>query len=212
MTEQDPFFDPTPEQPFELPENFAQKGDIFDIRQKIPTLKEIVIGAGWDHKIFEENPLDLDLSCFLLNRADQTREDEDFIFYNNESACAGAVRHRGDSRTGAGDGDDEQIVMELDGIPFDVIKIAITLSIYEAEIRNQDFSMVRNLYLRVVNAEDDNEVFRYKLPEEEFKGVICIKVGELIREGPKWLFHAQGEPVPGGLREIATQYGLIIQM
>jgi len=212
MTEHDPFFDPKPEEPFELKENFAYKGDVFDIRKQIPSLRNIIIGAGWDHKIFEENPLDLDLSCFLLNRADQTREDSDFVFYNNDSAAEGALRHLGDSRTGAGDGDDEQIAVDLQSLPFDIIKITITLSIYEADIREHDFSMVRNLYMRITNEEDANEVFRFKLPEEEYKGVTCIKVGELVREGPRWMFYALGEPVPGGLRQIATEYGLIIQL
>lgn len=198
--------------PFMLEENIINKGDFFDIRKKIPHLQEIAVGVGWDHKMFEENPLDVDLSCFLLNKSDQTRDDQDFVFYNNEKACEGAVRHLGDSRTGAGDGDDETLMIDLNGLPFDVMKIAFTITIYNAAERDQNFAQVRSLYFRVVNAQDDNEIFRYRLSEEEFSGQIGIKVGELIREGPKWYFSAMGEPIPAGLGTIATQYGCIITL
>ena len=193
-------------------ENLVKKGDYVDIREKIPELKEIVISAGWDHKMFEENPVDVDLSCFLLNKDDQTRVDEDFIFYNNDKACEGAVRYMGDSRTGAGDGDDEAFIIDLSGLPFDISKIAITLTIYNAAEKGQSFGQIRNMYVRLVNAVDDNELFRYRLSEDEFNGQIGIKVAELVREGPKWYFSVLGEPIPGGLASIATKYGLIIQM
>lgn len=193
-------------------ENLVEKGDYVDLREKVPTLKEIVIGAGWDHKMFEENPVDVDLSCFLIGKDGLTREDGDFVFYNNDKACDGAVRYMGDSRTGAGDGDDETFIIDLSGLSFDIIKIVITLSIYDAAEREQDFGMIRNLYVRMVNANDDIELFRYRLSEEEYRGQIGIKVCEIVREGPKWFFNALGEPIPGGLSAIATKYGLIIQM
>lgn len=197
---------------YEEEANLLQRGDYHDITRKIPGLSNVKIGAGWDHKAFEENPLDLDLSCFMLNRQDQTREDEDFVFYNNERACDGAIRHQGDSRNGAGDGDDEMILIDLKGVPFDVIRIVFTLTIYNAPERGQELGMVRNMYLRMVNADDENEIFRVKLPEIEFEGQIGIKVGELVREGPKWFFNVTNDAIPGGLATIATQYGIIIQM
>lgn len=203
---------PPPPPLYVAEENLVNKGDYFDIRRKIPELKEIVIGAGWDHKMFEENPVDVDLSCFLINRDEQTREDEDFVFYNNDKACSGAVRYMGDSRNGAGDGDDESIIVDLNALPFDIMKITVTLTIYEAAERNHHFGLIRNFYMRIVNAYDDNEIFRYKLSEDEFSGATGIKLGELIREGPKWYFSVTGEPIPGGLASIATKYGLIIQM
>lgn len=198
--------------PLAVEENLLERGDYYDIRQKIPQLSRISIGAGWDHKAFEEDPVDVDLSCFLLNKADQTREDEDFVFYNNETACEGAVRHKGDSRNGAGDGDDESILIDLNGLPFDVLKVVFTLTIYNAEEREHSLGRVRSLYLRLVNDADQNEVFRFPLSEEEYAGKIGIKVGELVREGPKWYFSALGEPIPGGLGSIATQYGIIITL
>ena len=198
--------------PFAVEEHLLQRGDYYDIRQKIPQLTQITIGAGWDHKAFEEDPLDVDLSCFLLNKADQTREDQDFVFYNNDRACEGAVRHNGDSRNGAGDGDDESISIDLNGLPFDIVKIVFTLTIYNAEEREHTMGKVRSMYFRLVNDEDQNEIFRFPLSEEEYAGTIGIKVGELVREGPKWYFSALGEPIPGGLGKRATQYGLIITL
>lgn len=191
-------------------ENLVSKGDYFDIRKKIPGLQNIAIGSGWDVKLFEEESLDVDLSCFLLNKAEQTREDTDFIFYNNESTCAGGVRHQGDSRTGAGDGDDEMINIDLNALPFDIIKITFVLSIYNAAEREQHFGKIRNMYFRMVNDDDGNEIFRFVMNEGEYVNQIGIKVGEMVREGPKWFFNVLGEPIPGGLAKIATQYGIIV--
>lgn len=201
----------TADNPFNREQHIALKGDYFDLKKKVPSLNELAIAAGWEHVMFEEQPLDVDLSVFLLNKGEQTREDSDFVFYNNLSACAGAVRSLGDSRTGAGDGDDEVIVCDLNGLPFDVMKIAITLTLYDAVERGHHFGMLRNMYVRFVNGEDEHEIFRYPIPEADFEGHIGIKVGELVREGPKWFFHAIGEPIPGGLGSIAVQYGMLIQ-
>jgi tellurium resistance protein TerD len=202
---------PETEQPvYVASENLVHKGDYFDIRKKIPQLQQIAVGAGWDQKMFEEEAIDIDLSCFILNKADQTRDDGDFVFYNNDSACSSAVRHQGDSRTGAGDGDDEMVKIDLNGLPFDVVKLVFVLSIYDAAERDQSFDKVRQMYFRMLNMDDDNEVFRMVLPENEFTGHIGIKIGELVREGPKWFFNALCEPIPGGLAKIATQYGIIV--
>ena len=199
-----------PAEDFHLSENMIVKGDYFDIRKKIPQLQNVVIGAGWDQKLFEKESLDVDLSCFLLDKNDQTREDSDFVFYNSQTACDGLVRHQGDSRNGAGDGDDESIVIDLNGVPFDVVKISFVLSIYSANEREQSFDQVRNMYFRMVNKDDNNEVFRLLLDENDFKGAVAIKIGDMVREGPKWFFSAQAEIIPGGLTAIATQHGLII--
>ncbi len=195
---------------FENEINLIDRGGYLDIREKIPELQEIKISMGWDRKIFEETAIDVDLSCFLINKSEQTQEDSDFIFYNNPKAYNGAVRHQGDSRGGDGDGDDETIHLDLNGLHFGIIKIVFVLSIYNAKEQELNFGQVRNMYLRMVNTSDNNEIFRYKLNEEDFAGHIGIKVGELIREGPKWFFSALGEPIPGGLAKIATQYGIIV--
>lgn len=196
--------------PFEVSDNVLKTGDFYDIRKKIPQLQRIAVGSGWDQKMFEEKALDIDLSCFLLNKDDQTRQDSDFIFYNNETACEGAVRHQGDSRSGAGDGDDEMITIDLNGLSFDIVKVVFVLTIYDAAERGQSLDQIRNIYLRMVNTDDDLEVFRVNIQETDFVGHIGVKIGELVREGPKWFFSVLNEPIPGGLAKVATQYGLII--
>jgi tellurium resistance protein TerD len=196
--------------PFKKEENLLKKGDYIDIRKMIPELQEIVVSMGWDRKLFNEAAIDIDLSCFLINKAGQTSEDSDFIFYNNPKAHAGAIRHQGDSRTGAGDGDDEVINIDLNGLHFDIIKIVFVISVYNAGEREHHLGQIGNLYLRMINMTDNNEIFRFKFNEDEFKGYSGIKVGELVREGPKWYFSALGEPIPGGLAKIATQYGIIV--
>jgi len=167
------------------------------------------VGVGWDLKAFESDPLDLDVSIFLLDKDDRTRIDEDFIFYHNLRDKDGAVSHQGDSRTGAGEGDDEIITIDLMELPFDIIKIAFVLSIYNLDYKDHDFSMVKNVYFRIVNDNSEAEIFRFELDEElsEHEGLI---IGYLERMGAEWIFHAVGETVEGGLGKIASDYGIVV--
>jgi len=172
-------------------------------------MKEIQIGVGWDLKAFESHPLDLDASLLLLDKNDEAREDSDFVFYNNLNAADGAVKHLGDSRTGAGEGDDEVIMVNLDALPFDVVRIKFVLSIYNMDYMEHDFSMVKNVYFRIVNSRLETEIFRYELDEEltEHEGLI---IGELDRIGAEWIFRAVGETVKGGLGKIAQEHAIMV--
>lgn len=191
------------------PRNKIKRGDEVNLTHKDPTIKEIMIGVGWDLKAFDSNPLDLDASLFLLDRNEKTRIDEDFVFYNNPTGCDGAIKHTGDSRTGAGDGDDEIILIDLSSLPFDVMKVCFVLSVYDMEYMDHNFSMVKNVYFRVVNQNTDHEVFRYEL-DEELTGNEGLIIGELERVGTDWIFKAVGETVKGGLGKIADSYGIIV--
>lgn len=191
------------------PKNKVKRGDEINLTQKDPTIKELMIGVGWDLKAFESDPLDLDASVFLLGMNDKTRVDEDFIFYNNLTGSDGAVKHLGDSRTGAGDGDDEIIMLNLNELPFDISKVSFTLSIYDMEMKEHNFSMVKNVYFRIVNQGTEHEIFRYELDEELIGGEGLI-IGELERVGTEWTFRAIGETVEGGLGKIGADYGMII--
>lgn len=191
--------------------NLAKKGDFTDIMESRQHLKQIQIGCGWDQTNYESDPVDLDVSLFLLNRDNMTRTDEDFVFYNNPAALDGAVRHMGDSRTGAGDGDDEMIKIDLNGVPFDVMKIMIVLSVYDPDFMGHHIKMAKNVYVRIVDQEDRNEVIRYEIDENDLSTATAIRMAALVREGPKWYFEALAEPVVGGLAKTATEYGLIIQ-
>ncbi len=189
-----------------------KKGDYMDLLRKDPTLKRLRIGAGWEQRMLEEERVDIDLSCFVLSAKEETRFDEDFIFYNNDSGVEGGIKFLGDSRTGAGEGDDEALTIDLNALPFDIAKVVFVLSIYDEELKGHNFSMVRDVFLRVVNEDDQNEICRFIFDgEDELKGGNGIYVAMLIREGPKWYFEVKGEVVNGGLAEIATRYGIIVR-
>ncbi|MCI5059663.1 MAG: TerD family protein [Alphaproteobacteria bacterium] len=189
------------------PINKVKSGDEINLTQKDPTMREIMVGIGWDLKAFESNPLDLDVSVFLLGKDERTRVDSDFIFYNNPTGCDGAVKHMGDSRTGAGDGDDEMVMIDLTALPFDVLKVVFVLSIYDMEYEDHNFSMVKNVYFRIVNQNTSHELFRYEL-DEELTGDEGLLICELERIGAEWHFKAIGDTIPGGLGKIAEDYGI----
>lgn len=191
--------------------NFAEIGDDINLLQIDPTLRRITVAAGWDANSFAGSVPDIDLSLFLINAKDQTREDADFIFYNQSHALDGAIRHHGDSRTGAGDGDDEAISIDLQGVPLDIMSIVIVLSVYKGFENEQNMSMINNAFVRLVNEENGMELVRFKIDdvieESEYAG---LHVANINREGPKWHFKPIGEGVPRGLSEIAKRYGIII--
>ena len=187
----------------------VRKGEEINITRLDPGIREITIGVGWSLKRFEGDPIDLDASVFLLDKDDRTREDEDFVFYNNLSARDGAVKHMGDSRTGAGDGDDEKIVIDLMALPFEVIKIGFVLSIYDLDMNQNTFQMVKNVYFRIVNNETNLETFRFEL-DEEMGSTTGLYIGYIERVGSDWMYKAVGEPIQGGLSKIAQDYGILV--
>jgi tellurium resistance protein TerD len=154
----------------------------------------------------------LDVSCFLLDRDKKTRMNEDFVFYNNMHSLESAVVHNGDSRTGAGDGDDETISIGLQSIPLDVFRVVFVLSIYRGEENEQSLNKVRNCYFRLINQENSQELLRYEMtPDMDEKGETAMIIGALKREGPKWHFKVLGDCVEGGLGKIASDYDIIVQ-
>ena len=187
----------------------VRKGEEINITRLDPGIREITLGVGWDLKRFEGDPIDLDASVFLLDKNDKTRQDEDFIFYNNLTAREGAVKHMGDSRTGAGDGDDEKIVIDLMALPFEIIKIAFVLSIYDLDLNSNNFTMVKNVYFRILNNETNLESFCFELDDEMGNGT-GLYIGYIERVGSDWMFKALGEPIYGGLTKAATDYGIVV--
>lgn len=206
-------FDPSYDQDVdvEISDNKITKGDDINLTAKDPTMNNIVVGVGWTLNAFDADSLDLDISCFLLNKDGKTRVDEDFVFYNNMEGCDGAVQHNGDNLTGAGDGDDETISIDLNGVPYDIIKIMFVFSIYKGEEKDQGMENVRNGYLRVINAANSQEILRYEVTEDvEGHSETGMLIASLNREGPKWHFEAIGECVEGGLAKVATDYDIIV--
>ena len=195
----------------ELEDNKIGLGDDFNLTGRDPSLRNVLVGAGWDLNAFNADALDLDLSLFLLNKDKMTRVNEDFIFYNQPEAPEVGIKHNGDNRTGAGDGDDETISIDLQAVPFDILQILVVITIYRGFEKEQNLDMVRNAYVRVVNADTRHELCRYELDEVlDNRTESAVVVGSVNREGPKWHFKPDAEFVAGGLGEVARRYGLII--
>lgn len=186
------------------------KGQRIDLTKNDPSLQNILIGLGWDVKTFDGGQdFDLDASVFLLDESGKCRNDNDFIFYNNLQSSDGSVTHLGDNRTGEGDGDDEQITIKLSQVPANVHRIAITVTIHDAEQRNQNFGQVTNAFARLVNQDNDYEVLRFDLGED-FSIETAVVFCELYRHGAEWKFNAIGSGYQGGLAALVRAYGLSV--
>ncbi len=195
----------------EIDDGLVHLGQEIDLIGKDPTLKNVMLGAGWDVNIFGGVALDIDMSLILLNKNNLTRADEDFVFYNQKETLNGGIKHLGDSRTGAGDGDDEVIAIDLHSVTFDVFKILIVISIYKGYEREQHLSQVRNGYVRIANADTRHEVCRFEMDKiMEDHEETAIVIAELSRNGPKWIFKPSADFVTGGLGAVARRYGLVI--
>jgi tellurium resistance protein TerD len=195
----------------ELGDGRVKLGDNINITAKDPTMHKIMMGMGWDLNVFNTDALDLDFSAFLIGKDGLTRSDDDFVFYNQPQACEGGIKHGGDSRTGAGDGDDETISIDLHSVPYDVMKIVFTLTIYKGQEKNQNLGMVRNSYLRMANEITGIELLRYELaPLLEDKTETGAIIGSLNREGPKWHFTPLADLAEEGLKYFAERFGHII--
>lgn len=198
-------------QKIDLDKNITKLGDDVNLLEKDPTLRKMKVAVGWNSKAFGGLEVDVDISIFLLNHEKQTPEDQDFIFYNNLEAHEGAVQHIGDNRTGAGDGDDEEMIFDLHGLPFNIQHIAFVYSIYRGREKEQTLGLIKNSYIRLINPETGQELVRFELDEHfQHRSETAALVGMVNREGPKWHFTPQIEYHAGGLEEIATQYGIVV--
>lgn len=172
-----------------------------------------MVGLGWDVNTYDGGyDFDLDAAAFLLGDNGKVLNDESFIFYNNLESKDGSVRHTGDNLTGAGDGDDEVIVINLAKVPQDVKKIAITVTIHDAVNRKQNFGQVSNAYVRVAKMANENDfdgesVLRFDLVED-FSVETAIVVCEIYRNGNDWKFNAVGSGFQGGLEALCHNFGV----
>ncbi|SJM94733.1 TerD family protein [Crenothrix polyspora] len=185
------------------------KGGNISLSKTDPMLKNIIVGLGWDARPTDGIDFDLDASAFMVKEDGKVRSDSDFIFYNQTKSLCSSVEHTGDNRTGAGDGDDESLVILLDKVPTDIQRIVFTVTIHDAEARKQNFGQVSHAYVRVVNRETDNEVARYDLSEDASIETAMI-FGEIYKNNAEWKFKAVGQGYAGGLSALAKQYGINI--
>ena len=185
------------------------KGGNVSLTKEAPSMNVALVGLGWDARVTDGQAFDLDASVFLVGENGKVLSDSHFVFYNNTTSPDGAVQHQGDNRTGEGDGDDEQVKIDLTKVAADVKKLVFAVTIHEADSRKQNFGMVSNSFMRVVNNDNGAESARFDLSEDASTETAMI-FGELYRHGAEWKFKAVGQGFAGGLAALATQHGINI--
>ena len=186
------------------------KGQKVSLTKGNPGLKHIVVGLGWDTNKYDGGfDFDLDSAAFLLDENGKVNADTDFVFYNNLKHSSGAVEHLGDNLTGEGDGDDEQVKVDLSLVPQNISKIAFTVTIHEALERRQTFGQVSNSYVRVIDEDTNQELLNYELGED-FSIETAIVVCEIYRHNGEWKFNALGSGFEGGLEALCKNFGVNI--
>lgn len=184
------------------------KGQKVDLTKGNPSLKNIFVGLGWDVNAFDSGAdFDLDASAFMVGSNGKCPTDKEFIFYHNLEHPSGSVKHMGDNLTGGGDGDDEQIMIDLSLVPDTIERIAFTVTIYDATARRQNFGQVSNAFIRIVDESTGQELIRYDLGED-FSIETAIVVGELYKHNGNWKFNAIGSGFHGGLAALCGHYGI----
>ncbi|MCL2730751.1 MAG: TerD family protein [Actinomycetia bacterium] len=183
------------------------KGGNVSLSKEAPGLTAVTVGLGWDVRTTTGADYDLDASALLCDANGRVLSDQHFVFFNNLASPDRSVEHSGDNLTGGGDGDDEQIKVNLATVAPQVDKVVFPVSIYEAEGRGQSFGQVRNAFIRIVNQADGRELARYDLTEDASTETAMI-FGELYRNGAEWKFRAIGQGYASGLAGIASDYGV----
>ncbi|MHA0033442.1 TerD family protein [Deinococcus sp. PESE-13] len=184
-----------------------QKGGNISLSKQDANLQRILVGLGWDPRSTDGQQFDLDASAFLLTSGGKVRGDHDFIFYNQLRSVDGSVEHTGDNRDGQGEGDDEVIKINLTQVPAEVERIAVSVTIDQAEQRRQNFGQVGGAFIRIINEDSGQELTRYDLGED-FSTETAVIFGEVYRHGGEWKFRAVGQGYTGGLGPLARNYGV----
>lgn len=187
-----------------------QKGQKIDLTKTNPGLTKLIVGLGWDTNKYDGGvDFDLDAAAFLLNKDGKAKDEKDFIFYNNTQDANGSIVHKGDNKTGAGEGDDEVITVNLTAVPAEVDKIEFTVTIHDGEARKQNFGQVSNAFIRIINQETNTEILRFDLGED-FSIETAVVFGEVYRNGAEWKFSAIGKGYQGGLQALCNSFGLSV--
>ncbi len=187
-----------------------QKGQRVSLEKVAPGLTAGFIGLGWDVKNTDTgSDFDLDAAAFLLDKNEKLISEQHFIFYNNLTSPDPdkSVQLMGDNRTGEGEGDDEVIIVDLRKVPQEVAKIAITVTIYDAEKRKQNFGQVQNAFVRLVDVQSKKEVLRYDL-QEDYSIETALIMAELYRKDGDWRVNAVGSGFQGGLQALLNCYSI----
>jgi tellurium resistance protein TerD len=183
------------------------KGGNVSLTKIAPSLTKVAVGLGWDVRTTTGADFDLDASALVCGPDGKVLDDHHFVFYNNLTSPDGSVEHTGDNLTGAGEGDDEVINVNVSAVPAGVDRVVFPVSIYEAGTRGQSFGQVVNAFIRVVDATTGTELARYDLSEDASTETAMI-FGELYRHNGEWKFRAIGQGYASGLAGIAKDYGV----
>jgi tellurium resistance protein TerD len=181
------------------------KGQKISLEKEAPGLTNVIVGLGWDTKKADTgSDFDLDASVLLLNANGKLVSDKHLVFYNNTKSPDGAVEHTGDNKTGAGDGDDEQVKINLAGVSPDVAKILFVVTIHDADARKQNFGQVSNSFVRLLD-QSSKEIAKYDLGED-YSTETAMLMAELYKHGTEWKMTALGSGYAGGLAAVINQY------
>jgi tellurium resistance protein TerD len=184
-----------------------QKGGNVSLTKTDPGLINALIGLGWDARSTDGAAFDLDASVFLVGDNGKVLSDAHFVFYNQKTSPDGAVIHSGDNLTGEGGGDDETVSINLPGVETTIQRVVFAVTIHDAETRNQNFGMVRNAFMRVLNKDSNTELARFDL-SEDYSTETAMIFGEVYRNGAEWKFKAVGQGFAGGLNALAKDHGV----
>ncbi|SAK48434.1 stress protein [Caballeronia hypogeia] len=183
------------------------KGGNVSLSKTAPSLTRILVGLGWEARATDGEDYDLDASAFMVGENGKVRGDEDFIFYNQLSSRCGSVEHTGDNRTGAGEGDDEALKIDLTLVPNHVKRVVVCVTIDDAEARRQNFGQVSGAFMRIVNLDNDVEIARFDL-SEDYSTETAMIFGEVYRHNDEWKFKAVGQGYAGGLESLCGHFGV----
>ena len=183
------------------------KGQNVSLSKTDPSLKNVLVGLGWDARSTDGQDFDLDASVFMTTENGKVPSDSHFIFYNQLVSPCGGVEHMGDNLTGSGDGDDESISVCLDKVQNNIKSLFITVTIHDAEARRQNFGQVSNAFVRIVNNDTSDEIVRFDL-SEDYSTETAMVFGEIYRHNGEWKFRAIGQGYAGGLHALCQQYGV----
>jgi len=181
------------------------KGQKINLTKRSAGLNKLIVGLGWDINKYDGDSFDLDASAFLLGENGKLGNDNDFVFYGNKRHESGAVISMGDNLTGEGEGDDEQIEIELSKVPERVQEIIFPVTIYDAEKKLQNFGMIDEAFIRIVNKKNSKELARFDL-SEDYSTETGMIMGKLCRHNGEWEFTAVGIGFSGGLDALYKKY------
>jgi tellurium resistance protein TerD len=185
------------------------KGGNVSLSKEAPGLKTITVGLGWDPRVTDGAAFDLDASIFMVKTDGKVIGDSGFIFYNNKTSADGSVAHQGDNTSGEGEGDDEQVKVNLEKLPAEVDKLIFAVTIHDFATRKQNFGMVQKAFIRVVNDADGKELARFDLSEDASTETAMV-FGEIYRNAGEFKLKAIGAGFAGGLGPLASSYGVSI--